>query len=113
MSCRSPAANISSSLTPRTGARARPAAQSHRRVPGGASQSCLPPGEARSLHATDNWLTRQFTIEYDALFDGLLLALDRLELPNPAWWDLKSFPRIGVQMADGLAAWQFATNPFT
>ena len=28
---------------------ARPAAQGHRRVPGGASQSCLPPGKAQSL----------------------------------------------------------------
>ncbi|MGH6825870.1 glycosyltransferase family 2 protein [Methyloceanibacter sp.] len=34
-------------------------------------------------NATDNWLTRQFTIEYDALFDGLLPALDRLQLPIP------------------------------
>jgi cellulose synthase/poly-beta-1,6-N-acetylglucosamine synthase-like glycosyltransferase len=32
-------------------------------------------------NASDNWLTRQFTIEYDALFDGLLPALDRLQLP--------------------------------
>jgi cellulose synthase/poly-beta-1,6-N-acetylglucosamine synthase-like glycosyltransferase len=31
----------------------------------------------------DNWLTRQFTIEYGALFDGLLPALDRLRLPIP------------------------------
>jgi glycosyltransferase XagB len=34
-------------------------------------------------NATDNWLTRQFTIEYCALFDGLLPALDRLKLPIP------------------------------
>ena len=34
-------------------------------------------------NAGDNWLTRQFTIEYDALFDGLLPALDRLQLPIP------------------------------
>ncbi len=31
----------------------------------------------------DNWLTRHFTIEYCALFDGLLPALDRLALPIP------------------------------
>lgn len=30
-----------------------------------------------------NWLTRQFTIEYSALFDGLLPLLDRLRLPIP------------------------------
>ena len=34
-------------------------------------------------NASDNWLTRQFTIEYCALFDGLLPALDRLKLPIP------------------------------
>ncbi|WP_158008250.1 glycosyltransferase family 2 protein [Methyloceanibacter methanicus] len=30
-----------------------------------------------------NWLTRQFTIEYSALFDGLLPLLDTLKLPIP------------------------------
>ncbi|HSA67950.1 MAG TPA: glycosyltransferase family 2 protein [Methyloceanibacter sp.] len=34
-------------------------------------------------NASDNWLTRQFTIEYDVLFEGLLPALDRLQLPIP------------------------------
>jgi cellulose synthase/poly-beta-1,6-N-acetylglucosamine synthase-like glycosyltransferase len=34
-------------------------------------------------NADDNWLTRQFTIEYGALFDGLLPALERLRLPIP------------------------------
>jgi cellulose synthase/poly-beta-1,6-N-acetylglucosamine synthase-like glycosyltransferase len=34
-------------------------------------------------NASDNFLTRQFTIEYCALFDGLLPALDRLKLPIP------------------------------
>jgi cellulose synthase/poly-beta-1,6-N-acetylglucosamine synthase-like glycosyltransferase len=34
-------------------------------------------------NAGDNWLTRQFTIEYCALFDGLLPALGRLGLPIP------------------------------
>jgi glycosyltransferase XagB len=32
---------------------------------------------------TASWLTRQFTLEYTALFDGLLPLLDRLELPIP------------------------------
>ena len=31
----------------------------------------------------DNWLTRQFTIEYSALFDGVLPSLERLGLPIP------------------------------
>ncbi len=34
-------------------------------------------------NASDNWLTRQFTIEYCALFDGLLPALDAMRLPIP------------------------------
>ncbi|MGH6735113.1 MAG: glycosyltransferase [Methyloceanibacter sp.] len=34
-------------------------------------------------NAQDSWLTRQFTLEYSALFDGLLPALDRLQLPIP------------------------------
>ena len=34
-----------------------------------------------NLH--DTWLTRQFTIEYSALFDGLLPTLARLRLPIP------------------------------
>ncbi len=31
----------------------------------------------------ENWLARQFTIEYTGLFDGLLPALQRLDLPIP------------------------------
>jgi cellulose synthase/poly-beta-1,6-N-acetylglucosamine synthase-like glycosyltransferase len=34
-------------------------------------------------NAFDTWLTRQFAIEYGALFDGILPALDRLALPIP------------------------------
>lgn len=34
-------------------------------------------------NADENWLTGQFTIEYCALFDGLLPMLDRLDLPIP------------------------------
>jgi hypothetical protein len=34
-------------------------------------------------NATESWLTRHFTIEYCALFDGLLPALDRMKLPIP------------------------------
>jgi len=37
-----------------------------------------------NIHNSDaNWLTRQFAIEYFALFDGLLPLLDRLKLPIP------------------------------
>ena len=34
-------------------------------------------------NSKDTWLTRQFTIEYSALFDGLLPTLARLRLPIP------------------------------
>ncbi len=34
-------------------------------------------------NASENWLTRQFAIEYAALFDGLLPAMQRLGLPMP------------------------------
>jgi cellulose synthase/poly-beta-1,6-N-acetylglucosamine synthase-like glycosyltransferase len=50
----------------------------------------------------DNWLTRQFTIEYCALFDGLLPALDRLELPIPLGGTSNHFR---VSALRWLAAW--------
>ena len=40
-------------------------------------------GRLSLYNADENWFTRQFTIEYCALFDGLLPALDRLGLPFP------------------------------
>jgi cellulose synthase/poly-beta-1,6-N-acetylglucosamine synthase-like glycosyltransferase len=43
-------------------------------------------------NADDNWLTRQFTIEYGALFDGLLPALERLRLPIPLGGTSNHFP---------------------
>lgn len=37
-----------------------------------------------NIYNTDrNWLTRQFTVEYSALFDGLLPVLDKMQLPIP------------------------------
>jgi cellulose synthase/poly-beta-1,6-N-acetylglucosamine synthase-like glycosyltransferase len=44
--------------------------------------ACLQ-GRLSLYNANENWLTRQFTIEYCALFDGLLPTLDRLDLPFP------------------------------
>ena len=54
----------------------------------------------------DNFLSRQFTVEYCALFDGLLPALDRLEPADSAWRDLQPFPCLGAEMADGLGPLQ-------
>ena len=44
--------------------------------------ACLQAGLNHYNH-DENWLARQFTIEYTALFDGLLPALQRLDLPIP------------------------------
>jgi cellulose synthase/poly-beta-1,6-N-acetylglucosamine synthase-like glycosyltransferase len=41
----------------------------------------------------DSWLTRQFTIEYSALFDAILPALERLRLPVPLGGTSNHFPR--------------------
>ncbi len=44
--------------------------------------ACLQAG-LNHYNPQENWLARQFTIEYTALFDGLLPALQRLDLPVP------------------------------
>ena len=47
------------------------------------------------FNATDNWLSRQFTIEYATLFRGLLPLLSRFGLPLPLGGTSNHF-RIGV-----------------
>lgn len=56
-------------------------------------------------NARENWLTRQFTIEYCALFDGLLPTLARFDLP---------FPLGGTSNHFRIAAlkWLMAWDPF-
>ena len=56
-------------------------------------------------NADDNWLTRQFTIEYCALFDGLLPALDRLRLPIPLGGTSNHFRVAALK-------WLMAWDPF-
>ncbi len=56
-------------------------------------------------NAFDTWLTRQFTIEYSALFDGILPALDRLQLPIPLGGTSNHF-RISA------LKWLMAWDPF-
>jgi cellulose synthase/poly-beta-1,6-N-acetylglucosamine synthase-like glycosyltransferase len=56
-------------------------------------------------NAGDNWLTRQFTIEYGALFDGLLPALDRLRLPIPLGGTSNHFRVAALK-------WLMAWDPF-
>ena len=53
----------------------------------------------------ENWLTRQFTIEYCALFDGLLPALDRLRLPIPLGGTSNHFRASALR-------WLMAWDPF-
>ncbi|MEZ5926145.1 MAG: glycosyltransferase [Hyphomicrobiaceae bacterium] len=49
----------------------------------------------------DGWLARQFALEYLALFDGLLPALDRLDLPIPLGGTSTHFPVDVVRRAGG------------
>ncbi|KAB2918434.1 MAG: glycosyltransferase [Hyphomicrobiaceae bacterium] len=49
-----------------------------------------------------SWLARQFTIEYSALFDAILPALERLRLPVPLGGTSNHFPRITLAT---LGAW--------
>ena len=56
-------------------------------------------------NAHDTWLTRQFTIEYGALFDGLLPALDRLRLPIPLGGTSNHFRVAALK-------WLMAWDPF-
>ena len=56
-------------------------------------------------NAADNWLTRQFTIEYCALFDALLPALDRLGLPIPLGGTSNHFRTAALK-------WLMAWDPF-
>ena len=49
-----------------------------------------------------SWLTRQFTVEYSALFDSILPALQRLRLPMPLGGTSNHFPRA---VLDELRGW--------
>ena len=100
MRCPSPAANISSSMMPRTGpSPISSACVAAFREVCRTSPACRP---AQYLQRVGQLATRQFTLEYCALFDGLLPALDRLQPADPARRHVQSFPRSGAQMADGV-----------
>ena len=53
-------------------------------------------------NSDETWLTRQFTIEYTALFDCLLPTLERLRLPVPLGGTSNHFPRA---LLDEVGAW--------
>ena len=48
-----------------------------------------------------SWLTRQFTLEYTALFDAILPALASLSLPIPLGGTSNHFPRAVLQQVGG------------
>jgi cellulose synthase/poly-beta-1,6-N-acetylglucosamine synthase-like glycosyltransferase len=50
----------------------------------------------------DGWLSRHFTIEYSALFDAILPALERMRLPVPLGGTSNHFPRALLQ---SIGAW--------
>jgi cellulose synthase/poly-beta-1,6-N-acetylglucosamine synthase-like glycosyltransferase len=52
-------------------------------------------------NAGESWLTRQFAIEYTALFDCLLPALERLRLPVPLGGTSNHFPRKVLEEVGG------------
>jgi cellulose synthase/poly-beta-1,6-N-acetylglucosamine synthase-like glycosyltransferase len=52
-------------------------------------------------NARDSWFSRQFTIEYSALFDAILPALARLGLPVPLGGTSNHFPREILVAAGG------------
>jgi cellulose synthase/poly-beta-1,6-N-acetylglucosamine synthase-like glycosyltransferase len=53
-------------------------------------------------NARASWFSRQFTVEYSALFDGILPALSRLGLPVPLGGTSNHFPR---EILVGVGGW--------
>jgi cellulose synthase/poly-beta-1,6-N-acetylglucosamine synthase-like glycosyltransferase len=52
-------------------------------------------------NASDNWLTRMFTVEYSFWFDYMLPGLDRLRLPIPLGGTSNHFRTRGLRMLGG------------
>lgn len=59
----------------------------------GANVACVQ-ARLNIYNARQSWLTRQFTVEYSALFDSVLPALQRLRLPMPLGGTSNHFPGI-------------------
>ncbi len=62
-------------------------------------------GALNIYNASDNWLTRQFALEYCALFDALLPALNKLRLPIPLGGTSNHFRMAALK-------WLMAWDPF-
>jgi cellulose synthase/poly-beta-1,6-N-acetylglucosamine synthase-like glycosyltransferase len=57
--------------------------------------------QLNTYNARASWLTRQFTLEYSALFDAILPALARIGLPLPLGGTSNHFPRQVLEEAGG------------
>jgi cellulose synthase/poly-beta-1,6-N-acetylglucosamine synthase-like glycosyltransferase len=68
---------------------------------GGDRIGCLQ-AQLNIYNSDASWFTRQFTIEYTALFDCILPALERLQLPVPLGGTSNHFPRA---VLDAIGGW--------
>jgi len=68
---------------------------------GGPHIGCLQ-AQLNIYNSDASWFTRQFTIEYTVLFDCILPALERLQLPVPLGGTSNHFPR---EVLDAVGGW--------
>jgi cellulose synthase/poly-beta-1,6-N-acetylglucosamine synthase-like glycosyltransferase len=66
----------------------------------GAELACVQ-AQLSTYNPRANWLTRQFTLEYSALFDAILPALARIGLPLPLGGTSNHFPRAVLEAVGG------------
>ena len=67
---------------------------------GGGRIGCLQ-AQLNIYNSDASWFTRQFTVEYTALFDCILPALERLQLPVPLGGTSNHFPRAVLESVGG------------
>jgi glycosyltransferase XagB len=67
---------------------------------GGGRIGCLQ-AQLNIYNSDVTWFTRQFTVEYTALFDCILPALERLQLPVPLGGTSNHFPRAVLESVGG------------
>ena len=66
----------------------------------GAALGCLQ-ARLNIYNARNNWITRQFALEYTALFDALLPSVERLKLPLPLGGTSNHFRREALERSGG------------
>ena len=72
---------------------------------GGGSLGCLQ-AQLNIYNSDATWFTRQFTVEYTALFDCILPTLERLRLPVPLGGTSNHFPRAVLECRRRLGSLQ-------